>query len=643
VRDPVKDKTKIHMPIITFLPIGKTIDVPSSTLLMDAAGRAGIMIELPCGGKGTCGKCLVQITHGSVACKSDIQLTDEERASGFVVACQSFIIEDVIVNIPEQPACMVLDDSINPVCETVPALLHLSPCSQQVCLRVPKAEKEDGLSDLDRVGRSLKSVIQEKEIFYPLSVIQKSADALRAEDGMVTITLAAHSGKTHIIDIKGSRAERKNLGIAIDLGTTTISVQLIDLGSGKVISTRNGYNDQIHCGLDVISRINYASTRERLEDLRSRAVRSVNRLVQEVVDDSYTLKEDITCCRISGNTIMTHLFLGLKPEYLRLEPYTPTVLQIPHFRAIETGLDIHPEALVTFSPCVGSYVGGDITAGILATDLVKNKEETCLFIDIGTNGEIVLGNSDFLMTCACSAGPAFEGGGIDCGMRATTGAIDSVTIEGDTGSARYTTIGNGRPSGICGSGLIDLVAGLFLSGWIDSSGKLNRSRTSPLIHLNGRRASYTVAEAADTNSGKPIILSENDIENLMRAKAAIYSAAALMLRQIGISFHDISTFYIAGAFGRFLNLGNAMVIGLLPDIPVEKFLYIGNASLLGSCLCLLSKEYRDSQTALAKRMTYIDLSTTAGYMDQYTAALFLPHTDLHHFPNIAKRLRSRIS
>ena len=283
MRGPVKDKSKIHMPKITFLPIGKTIDVPSGTLLMDAAGRAGIMIELPCGGKGTCGKCLVQITHGTVACKLRHTADEEERGSGFVVACQSFIIEDVVVNIPEQPACMVLDDSINPICEAVPALSHLSPGSQQVCLRVPKAEKEDGLSDLDRVDRSLKSVIQGKEIFYPLSVIQKSADALRAEDGMVTITLAAESGKAHIIDIKGSRAEHKNLGLAIDLGTTTISVQLIDLGSGKVVSTRNGYNDQIHCGLDVISRINYASTRERLEDLRLRAVRSMNRLVQEAL------------------------------------------------------------------------------------------------------------------------------------------------------------------------------------------------------------------------------------------------------------------------------------------------------------------------------------------------------------------------
>jgi uncharacterized 2Fe-2S/4Fe-4S cluster protein (DUF4445 family) len=260
-------------------------------------------------------------------------------------------------------------------------------------------------------------------------------------------------------------------------------------------------------------------------------------------------------------------------------------------------------------------------------------------MDIGTNGEIVVGNKDFLMTCACSAGPAFEGGGIDCGMRATTGAIDSVSIDRDTGSARYTTIGTGRPSGICGSGMIDLIAGLFLTGWIDPSGKFDRSRPSPFIHINGRRAYYTLAEAQDSCSGRPIILSENDIDNLMRAKAAIYSAASLLLKQVGLSFNDIATFYIAGGFGRFLNLDNAMVIGLLPEIPVEKFHYLGNASLSGSGLCLLSKEFRDTQAALTKRMTYIDLSTFPGYMDQYMAALFLPHTDLHHFPGVIMRVK----
>ena len=632
------------MPKITFLPSGQTVNVEVGTEVVDASRLAGIMIDLPCGGKGTCGKCLVRVTHGSLTSKPDMQIADGETASGFVLACRSTIDGDAVVTIPDHTVCEIqafADDGIDPVCGTAPMLAELSPLSRRICIRVPGARKEDGLSDLDRADRCLKSDIEETETYYPLSVIRKLADALRRDDGLTTFTLTDDNATAHVIDVMPGRSGRPNLGLAVDIGTTTISAQLLDLEEGKVLLTRNGYNDQIHCGLDVISRINYASTDARLEDLRRRAVRSVNRLIGEAVGESNARKEDITCCRISGNTIMTHLLLGLKPEYLRLEPYTPTVMRMPDLKASDVGLDILPEAFVNFSPCVGSYVGGDITAGILATDLAKDKADVCAFIDIGTNGEIVVGNTEFLMACACSAGPAFEGSGIENGMRATTGAIDSVTIDKYTGAARYNTIGNGRPSGICGSGLIDLVAGLFLTGWIDASGKLDRTRPSPFIHTEGRRAFYTLAEARETDTGRPIILSENDIENLMRAKAAIYSAAALMLKQLGISFKDVSMFYIAGGFGRFLNLGNAMVIGLLPDIPVERFHYIGNASLRGSALCLLSKAFRDAQTALSRRMTYIDLSTTAGYMDQYTSALFLPHTDLHNFPNVTGRLNAK--
>ncbi len=603
---------------------------------------AGVMIDLPCGGKGTCGKCLVRVNQGTISEKPGIAPGDREKESGFVIACQSAVTTDVTISIPDQSAgaaYAVIDDSIDPIFEHFPALPHLSPLTKQVSLSIPKPGREDGLSDLDRVDGSLNALFPNQDITYSLSVIRKLADTLREQDGLVTLTIAADDCRTRVIDIISGKKAPMNLGIAVDLGTTTISVQLINLESGKVVSTRNGYNDQIHCGLDVISRINYAATKERLDDLRLRAVHSVNRLIEEATTDSRTSKESITCCRLSGNTIMTHLFLGLKPEYLRLEPYTPTMLHTEPLRASELGLDIHAQAFVTLSDCVGSYVGGDITAGILTTDIVKNTEDICLFMDIGTNGEIVVGNKDFLMTCACSAGPAFEGGGIDCGMRATTGAIDSVTIDPDSGHARYTTIGTGRPSGICGSGMIDLIAGLFLTGWIDPSGKFNRLRPCPFIHINGRRAYYTLAEARDSCSGRTIILSETDIDNLMRAKAAIYSAASLLLKQMGITFHDISTFYIAGGFGRFLNLDNAMVIGLLPEIPVEKFHYLGNASLQGSTLGLLSQEFRGLQKALTKRMTYIDLSTFPGYMDQYMAALFLPHTDQHHFPGVLKRVK----
>ncbi len=628
------------MPKVRFLPMGIAADVPEGTLVSDAARQAGILVDLPCGGKGTCGKCLVRVTTGAVESKPAAQITEEETSAGFVPACQSSIMEEVEIIVPERLSGSIqsMDDRIDLLQGHTVKLPDLSPLTRQVCVQAAVPGREDGLSDLDRLRMSLKKEFMEQEIIFPLSVIRKVADVLRAEDGKATLTMSEENGTVRVIEVKSGYGGYRNLGIAVDLGTTTISAELMDLANGRALAVRSGYNDQIHCGLDVISRINYASKPERLEDLRLHAVRSVNRLIREAIEDAGVLKEEVTCCRISGNTVMTHLLLGLKPEYIRLDPYTPTVLEVPSFRASDLGLDILADAPVSLSPCIGSYVGGDIAAGMLVTHLAQDRDDISLFIDIGTNGEIVVGNGDFLMTCACSAGPAFEGGGIDCGMRATTGAIDHVTIDRGTGRAVYTTIGEGAPAGICGSGLIDLVAGLFLSGRLDSSGKFNRADTGPFLRINGRKAVYTLVSGEETASGRPITISETDIENLMRAKAAIYSAASLLLGQAGITFQDLSVFCIAGGFGRFLNFDNAVALGLLPEIPREKFQYVGNASLQGSGLCLLSEGFRQTQSRLAGRMTYIDLSTFPGYMDQYTAALFLPHTELHLFPDVIKIL-----
>jgi len=632
------------MPIVKFLPVAVSAEVPVGTLVIDAALLAGIGIDLPCGGKGTCGKCLVQISEGTVENNSPLTLTAEEKAAGFVYACQSAIKEETTIIIPARDAertDLQNDDSIDLISDNLPPLSRLSPATKQITLQIPPPATEDGLADFDRVSRKLKAELGIDTWQVPLSSLRKMADSLRHDEGRITLTLFSAADKTSLVDFSSGHTPLPHLGIAVDLGTTTISVQLIDLTQGKILSTKNGYNDQIHCGLDIISRINYACTPERLEDLRTKAMHALNRLIGEAVRELKISADQICCAHISGNTVMTHLLLGLNPEYIRLAPYTPTVLQVSPVAAGAVGLAIHPEAMITFSPCAGSYVGGDITAGILCTDLIRNKDDICLFIDIGTNGEMVIGNNEFLISCACSAGPAFEGGTIECGMRATNGAINSVIIDCDTGEASYTTIGNEKPQGICGSGMIDLIAGLFLQGWLDAAGKLNRAKSCPSIRIQGRRAYYIVAEGTATRSGKPIVISENDIDNLMRAKAAIHAAAAVLLKQVGLGFADLAKFYVAGSFGRFLNLQNAIIIGLLPDLPVEKFHYLGNTSLLGSYLLLLSEEYRNMQTSLTKRMTYIDLSNFPDFMHEYTAALFLPHTELHHFPRVMDLLQSK--
>jgi uncharacterized 2Fe-2S/4Fe-4S cluster protein (DUF4445 family) len=342
---------------------------------------------------------------------------------------------------------------------------------------------------------------------------------------------------------------------------------------------------------------------------------------------------------LAGNTVMTHLLLGLPPEFIRLEPYTPTVLAPPVLSAAEIGLGICPEAPVELAPCVGSYVGGDITAGLLCTDMALETHSVSLFIDIGTNGEIVVGNTDFLMSCACSAGPAFEGGGIECGVRAAAGAIERVAVDPETARPSLSTIGDETPVGVCGSGMIDLLANLLRTGWVDRKGELDRTRASEHIEIAGKRARYILVPAGESATGRPISISETEIDNVIRAKAAIYSAAALMLERIGLGFDDLDTIYIAGSFGRFLDLDQAIAIGMIPDLPRHAYRYLGNSSLTGTFMTLVSRAHRRRQLEIARRMTNIELSTIPEYMDQYTAALFLPHTDAERFPTIAGAAR----
>ena len=629
------------MPIITFQPQGITRDVPSGTELLDAVRNTGIEVESPCGGKGTCGKCIVRIISGKVDSDSTGILSESAVGRGYVLACKTKILDvPVTVEIPEQigkEGGQFIDET-NDTCligrELFPKDHQINPLTHKLLLDVPAPQPEDGLSDLDRLTRTIREQLGKKDIHYPLPVIRRGAETLRRENGKVTVSLVKTPTQYRIIKIEPGEHSTENFGIAVDIGTTTVAVQLVSLPSGKVTATQTAYNDQVECGLDVISRINYARRPDRLEELRIRVLKTINYLVNRLCKGNEVNPGDICDAVIAGNTTMIHLLLGLPPEYIRLEPYTPTLLETSLLTAGEVGIKINPLSPVYISPGVGSYVGGDITAGLLCTGLAADTEEINLFIDIGTNGELVIGNSDFLMTCACSAGPAFEGGGIENGMRAALGAVEKVEIDPRTGIASYQTIGNVKPRGICGSGMISLLAGLFLTGWLDAAGKLNRAKKSPAIQVKGRQACYIIAPAEESGLEKPILISEIDIENIIRAKAAIYSAVSLMLEQVGLSVEQLSNIYIAGGFGRFLDLEKAIVIGLIPDLPRERYRYIGNSSLMGAYMVLVSQEYKQRQLELARRMTYIELSTDPAYMNQYTGAMFLPHTDINRFPSV---------
>ncbi len=639
------------MPLITFQPSGITLEVQAKATLLDASRRAGVEIDAPCGGKGTCGNCAVRIISGRVDCENLGVLTQSEIDQGFVLTCRTFIQDtDVIIDVPDQAGRFggqFSDDGMELI---DPALLptpeDCRPLTEKINIYVPPPQKADGLSDLDRLIRTLQQRLGKEEIIFPFAVIRQVADALRASGGNVTVTVANEmpprqmstseyiSGKIRryrVTAIEANDGMGRHYGIAIDVGTTSVAVQLVDLSNMKILSTCTDYNSQIACGLDIITRIDYARRPDRREELRSRVLKTINHLIRQSAWHNQVEPLEIACAVISGNTTMTHLLLGLNPEYIRLDPYTPTLLDVPFFTASEIGIDIHHPAPVMISPAVGSYVGGDITAGILCTDLCNKSNDVHLFMDIGTNGEVVLGNREFLLTCACSAGPAFEGGGIKCGMRAATGAIEKVEVDQATGLAIFRTIGQVRPRGICGSGMISLLAQLLRTGWIDAAGKLNRSKSSESIHINGRRASYTLVSANESGTGQAITVDEQDIENIIRAKAALFAACALMLTQVGMEFHNLRKIYIAGGFGRFLDIDAAITIGLLPDLPRDRFHFIGNASLTGSHMVMVSQKHRERQREQARRMTYLELITDPAYMNHYTAALFLPHTDPSRF------------
>jgi uncharacterized 2Fe-2S/4Fe-4S cluster protein (DUF4445 family) len=433
----------------------------------------------------------------------------------------------------------------------------------------------------------------------------------------------------------------KHYGIACDVGTTTVALNLVDLITGKILTSRSSYNNQIRCGADIISRIIYSQKPGHLEELNRLIIGTINQLLNSVLSTIGISREDITSAAFSGNATMTHLLLGIDPKNIRLEPYVPTVQTVPLHSAKEIGIHIHPEAVVYFTPAVGSYVGGDITSGILCTKLKGKSPGIELFIDVGTNGELVVMGDDWMIGCACSAGPAFEGVGIDCGMRASIGAIDSVDVDITNQEIKNSVIGNVKPLGICGSGIIELVAGLFEKGMIDRNGKFTDVAFKDRIRCEDNRCYFILVSANQTATGNDIFISEKDIANVMRAKAAIYSACSLLLKNVGLKVNDIEKIYVAGGFGSHLNFRHAITIGMLPDIDLDKFEYLGNTSLIGAQLALLSEEFREQLAQIAKSITYVDLSSEPNYMDMYTAALFLPHTDIELFPTVKKTLLSK--
>ncbi len=611
------------------LTSGRALQARADANIYRTLKENGIFLVASCGGKGVCGKCRVKIVEGRGRVESTGKLRKKEIEEKYVLACKTFPEGDLLIEIPEESRLVIGDKIAVSKTRDLQDYLHslapaLSPMVRTIDLEIEPPTVHDNISDLARVRRAL-SAKGIEGVRFSHGFASAMAKALRDADWKITLSCTEDLEAVSISPQGGAA----RYGAAVDIGTTTVVTYLVDCADGRLIDSGMTYNSQMRFGDDVITRIIHATEGGGLGDLRQAVTGDINDMLVPIIEKNRIRKEDVDSVVISGNTTMSQLFWGLDPSSIREEPYIPTLNSFPVWKAGTARLRINPQAPVYTLPCVGSYVGGDIVSGVLASKMHKNPE-IALFMDIGTNGEIALGNNEWLITAACSAGPCFEGSGIRHGMRATEGAIESVRIDASTFEPALGVIGNSAPSGICGSGMIDAISELFFAGVIDRKGKFARDLATDRIKIEDEGPEFILHRGAL----KDIVLTEVDIENIIRAKAAIYAGVSLLLREVGLGLEIVERVYIAGGFGNYLNVDKAIILGMLPDLPKEKFSFIGNSSIAGAYLCLLSEQMRREAEEIASKMTYMELSVSRGFMDEYMSALFLPHTDMDLFPTV---------
>lgn len=637
---------------VTFLPHNKTCSASLGESLIRVALRAGVHVNASCGGEGVCGKCRVIIEEGSIKNGLSDRLTREDTDNGYRLACRARIDGDVTISIPTESSIETQTFQAPPRKTTrVQQIslddlkdqgLHIPPV-EKVYLEIPPPDAQNNIPDVPRLISALKEKAGLHKCELSIPVIRSLPGVLRQSDFKVTAT-AVHSvregGKNLITHIQPGDTSGKNYAMAVDIGTTTVSGQLIDLHNGEVIEEYGQFNSQISYGDDVISRIMFAEKGDGLTKLQEVIISCINKIINTILKQTGVEKDNISTITMAGNTTMTQLLLGIDPSHIRRSPYVPASTLYPPFQASTIGIDLCEHTKALLYPNISSYVGGDIVAGVMGTRMYTNEELT-LFLDIGTNAEIVIGNKDWLVCTACSAGPAFEGGGIEFGMRASEGAIEDFSINPVTLEPMLLTIGNTRPRGICGSGLITMTAVLFEAGIIDNRGHFNRDLDKARIHQNEGIWQYVLAWKEESAIDRDIALTELDIDNLIRAKAAIYSGCLTLLAEVGLQMDMIEHIILAGGFGSYIDIEKAMTIGMLPEIDPERISFIGNASLFGARMSSFTNRIRRDVVEVTKSMTNFELSETPSYMDNYVAAMFLPHTEIETFPRLQARLAAR--
>ena len=639
---------------IKFLPYETEIEIEEGDTLIRAALEAGVHVNASCGGEGVCGKCRVLIEDGMVEGGISEKLSAQDQENGYRLACQAVVKSDLVVRIPVESA---IDPSVLKLQASPRRTAHIREMNfeelkekglfvapvEKKYVELPAPTAQDNLPDITRLISHLQLEHDEHRLDVTLAMIRKLPQVIREDDFRVTATLVRpvrDVGKTRIINVQPGNTSDQSYAIAMDIGTTTIYGQVIDLISGEVLAEHGEFNGQISYGEDVISRIVYAEKPGGLAKINAVVIKTINKILAKIVKRSGVDPENISTITLAGNTTMTQLMLAVDPRSIRRAPYVPAATLYPPIKASDLGMDLGEHVAALVYPAVSSYVGGDIVAGVMGSGIYRTDELT-LYLDVGTNAEIVIGNQDWLACAACSAGPAFEGGGLKFGMRAATGAIEDFSIDPVTLEPMIITIGNVRPKGICGSGLIIMVGVMFELGIINNLGKFDRDLDTPRIRQDNGIFEYVLAWQDETQIDRDITLTEIDIENLIRAKGAIYSGCMTLLTEVGMGIEDIEKIILAGGFGSYVDLEKAMTIGLLPEMDTEKVTFIGNGSLMGAKMSSLTNRIRRDVVEVTKKMTNFELSDTPSYMDNYIAALFLPHTDMDKFPKLKSRLDAR--
>ena len=623
-----------------------TIECNAGDNLLELARRANVAIDAPCSGNGSCGKCRVKLVEGEVETFQSRHITDEEYIAGWRLSCNCKVLTDCVVFVPDIASAYqsrmktadlsspkevaIFEDCQNQLKESG---IRFENNFRSVVLSMAEPTLEDTMPDNERFTWAVQEAFGVANVKIPYAVMAKLAHTLRSFNWNVCVK-GEVQGDTFLCMEVCDPSNTQIVGCAIDIGTTTVTMVLCDLVSGKILAKGSSGNGQIRYGADVINRIIQQGREGGKKKLQDAIIKeTLTPIIANLCRSAKISARSILRLCVAANTTMNHLFVGVDAEPVRMEPYIPSFFGWEGLLAGDLKLPANPLAPVLIAPNIGSYVGGDITAGTLAAG-IWDKDEMSLFIDLGTNGELVFGNRDFLMSCACSAGPAFEGGDISCGMRATDGAVEACVIDKDTMEPTLTIIGDEgqRVVGICGSGIIDIISELYRCGIINARGLFSREgdRVRRDQHGMGR---YVIADAHESETGREVSINEVDIDNFIRAKGAIFSAIDILLQSVDMTPECIDHVYVAGGIGSGINMRNAVNIGMLPDVELGKFSYIGNSSLTGAYAMVLGDEANAKCTEIMSNMTYLELSTYPGYMDSFVAACFIPHTDHSLFPN----------